>query len=76
MNYLTVSFTLTLTEKTFDVFFLVLLIPIQKKKHGPSGCVISTSNINALILTLEVASIYYIIRRLLSAQQGVIFSSK
>ena len=34
VNYLTVIFTLTLTEKTFDGCFLVHLIPIQKRNMG------------------------------------------
>ena len=34
MNYLTVIFTLTLTEKSFDGCFLILLIPIQKRNMG------------------------------------------
>ena len=34
VNYLTVIFTLTLTEKTFDGCFLILLILIQKRNIG------------------------------------------
>ena len=45
MNYLTVIFTLTLTEKIFDGCFSHPTNSYAKKNHGLSGSVISASKI-------------------------------